>query len=417
MRSHSSLQASAGAHTDPRRRTALRPRIIKATTAFAFAAGAFVAPALLAPQPANALEPTTFTFTGAEQQYTVPAGISQVTITAVGGKGSNPYGTGGTGGYGAAVTATVTLPAGTTTLYVEVGGNGGTFVDNGGWNGGGQGAYYGTLQSAGGGGGASDVRTAARTTALTTTDSRLVVAGGGGGGGRNNACLTQPDGGKAGVASISGAGRGGDGDFGESTTCIYLQAPYTPIGQDGGVGSPGGAGGTSATAGTLGQGGTGGGYFWGGGGGGGYYGGGGGATGNYTGGGGGGGSSYWVTGATATSVSTDTTGVPSITITPLLSAPDAPTNVLATKTGRGAAALTWTDHGGSAESHTVDVYLYKKGNVKRPPVYTPVGSYTAGAGNTWETSGLSGGVYVFRVSATNASGTSPWSEWSNSVRV
>lgn len=415
MHSPSAIQAVVRTHTrDPR--TALRSRVSKAVVALALVAGGFAAPTLISPQPAHALDPTTFTYTGAEQLYTVPAGISQVTITAIGGKGSNPYGAGGTSGYGATVTATVTLPAGTTTLYVEVGGNGGTFVDNGGWNGGGQGAYYGTLASAGGGGGASDVRTQPRTTALSTTDTRLVVAGGGGGGGRNNACATQPDGGEAGLASITGAGIGGAGDYG-AAACTYNAAPYTAVGGDGGFGSPGGAAGTSATAGTLGQGGAGGGYFWGGGGGGGYYGGGGGATGNYTGGGGGGGSSFWVTGSTGTSMSTDTTGVPSITITPLLAAPDTPTNVVATKTARGEASLTWTDHGTALDSHTVEVYGYKKGNAKRPPAYTPISTHTSGPGNTWTISGLPGGVYVFKVSATNVSGTSVLSAYSNAVRV
>jgi hypothetical protein len=278
-----------------------------------------VLPALISPPGAYALDPTTFTYTGAEQQYTVPTGVTRVTITALGGQGSATSAAGGTFGYGATVTATVTLPAGTTTLYVEVGGNGGTFENNGGWNGGGAGAYYGTSQSSGGGGGASDVRTLSRTTPLSTSDTRLVVAGGGGGGGRTNACTTQPDGGKAGVGSITGAGQGGLGDYGEPTPCTFDDPPFTPVGGDGGFGSPAGAaGGSGATGGTLGQGGSGGGYFWGGGGGGGYFGGGGGGSGNYSGGGGGGGSSYWVSGATITSMSTDTTGIPSITITPIL---------------------------------------------------------------------------------------------------
>src|SRR5215831_3049353 len=119
---------------------------------------------------------STFASTGAEQTYAVPAGATAVTIIAVGAPGG--AGSGGTaGGTGAVVTATVPLPAGTTTLYVEVGGAGTTAPESnaGGFNGGG-GSGIG-----GGGGGASDVRTCSMSSCadLNTNDSRLVVAGGG----------------------------------------------------------------------------------------------------------------------------------------------------------------------------------------------------------------------------------------------
>jgi hypothetical protein len=386
----------------------LRSRLTKTVVATALVAGGFVAPALISPPPAHALDPTTFYYTGGEQQFSVPTGYTTVMVTAVGGKGGTAS-TGASAGWGASVTATVDLPAGTTTLYVEVGGNAGT-GSAAGWNGGGASGST----SAGAGGGASDVRTTSLTTALNTTDTRIVVAGGGGGSGRTaEYCPSLPggSGGNAGVSTASGAGNGGDGDYGTSctTTRVYDGAP-------GGLGSPAGTGGFySGSPGALGQGGNGGGVN-GAGGGGGYYGGGGGGAGNYVGGGGGGGSSYWPSGAASASLSTDSSGVPSITITPILTAPTAPTDVVASKTARGAVSLTWTDHGFGITSHTIEVYTYKKGNRKTAATYTYVDTYSSGAQSSWEMTGMPRGVYVFRVSATNTAGTSPLSE-SNAVRL
>jgi hypothetical protein len=65
----------------------------------------------------------TYASTGAEQTFTVPAGVTAVTVHAVGAYGGNAL---SPQGLGADVTATVTVPAGTTTLYVEVGGDGAT---------------------------------------------------------------------------------------------------------------------------------------------------------------------------------------------------------------------------------------------------------------------------------------------------
>src|SRR5215472_4031299 len=152
------------------------------------AAAVLLGPALWAASPAgadtNPACPDAFSstatsciyhYTGAEQDFTVPDRVTAVTITTVGAPGGKVYGN--DAGVGAVVTATVPLPAGTTTLYAEVGGPG----FNGGGGGGGQG---------GAGGGASDVRTTSITqisdSQLTTaTDTRLVVAGGGGGAGES----------------------------------------------------------------------------------------------------------------------------------------------------------------------------------------------------------------------------------------
>jgi hypothetical protein len=266
---------------------------------------------------------TTFSYTGSEQTYTVPAGATAVTVTAVGAPGGafsalNP------GGKGAAVTATVPLPAGTTTLYVEVGGAGGAASDGfcadhppAAFNGGGGFAY--SYWCGGGGGGASDVRTTSLATipnsALTSTnDSRLVVAGGGGGGDSDPLCpTTTGPGGTAGDTSVTGAGAGGTARGG---TASSPDCGDTSGGNGGLGGTQGGAGGVpSGGAGALGQGGSaadlndgsGGGGYWGGGGGG----------ADTVAAGGGAGSSFWITGATATSMTEDTTGTPSISITPV----------------------------------------------------------------------------------------------------
>ena len=149
----------------------------------------------------------TYAATGAEQTYTVPAGVSFVRISAIGahgGFGNNFV----LGGNGAAVTATVAVPAGTGTLYVEVGTPGGNDNNNGfgGFNGGG------ATFDAGGGGGASDVRTCSASvcTDLSVNDTRLAVAGGGGGGG--SGCPQAANtGGQAGDSSVAGPGAGGPG--------------------------------------------------------------------------------------------------------------------------------------------------------------------------------------------------------------
>lgn len=232
--------------------------------------------------PAAQAASTAFSFTGGEQQYTVPLGITAVTITAVGAPGSTGYGS-GSAGLGASITATISVTGGET-LYVEVGGT--NLISSESFNGGGEGL--------GSGGGGSDVRTCAMAScSLATNDTRLVVAGGGGGGG-----VWPGGGGNAGDISAVGAGDGACG-----LSC-------DTAGGDGGFGGAAGGlkGGNGATDGSLGNGGDGlsGSAGNGGGGGGGYFGGGGGG---YDG-GGGGGSSYWIPSATDTSVATAPKGTP-----------------------------------------------------------------------------------------------------------
>jgi len=206
----------------------------------------------------------TFSFTGGEQLYTVPAGVTSVQVDARGAQGgNNTYRTPPSGGAnGGRVVATLSVTPGEV-LRVYVGGTAGngTTTQQGGYNGGGTGAvgnYFGQPYSdvqGGGGGGASDVRRGGSALA-----NRVVVAGGGGG------------------AGFFGGGGGGDLTGGN--------APPAPAGITGTLSGTGGsqtAGGSQSAI--LGQGGSA--ANVGGGGGGGYYGGG---AGGYM--GGGGGSSY-----------------------------------------------------------------------------------------------------------------------------
>lgn len=251
-----------------RRLTAWRRNVIAAALALVALAALGVGAAT-----AGAATTEIFTFTGGEQTFTVPSGVTKIHVVAIGGRGAKA---GNTGGWGAQVEGDLSVKPGQT-LYVEVGGNGGSaFGENesapGGFNGGGEGA--------GGGGGASDVRTNPRKEGLSP-DTRLIVAGGGGG---------------AGTFGAAGAGAGGAaGEAGESI----------PSNNGGGAGtaSSGGEGGeggcVAGSAGELGQGGAGGncaelGGFVAGGGGGGLYGGGGGGAGAANGGAGGGGGSSLV---------------------------------------------------------------------------------------------------------------------------
>ncbi|HUY24813.1 MAG TPA: Ig-like domain-containing protein [Candidatus Saccharimonadales bacterium] len=253
---------------------------------------------------------TTFGFTGAEQCISIPDGVTQISVTAVGGAGGNA--SGGTGGEGADVSASLSNMTGPTTLYVEVGGTGVAAAGGTGgsaqFNGGGQGGN-GPDGAGGGGGGASDVRTCSVSdvscpTLGSANDPRLVVAGGGGG------AVVSWHGGAAGSGSSTSCNAGSSGSGGI-------------VGGGGGgcsLGSPGGAGGGLAghtggngSAGLGGQGlsQT---CFGAGGGGGGYFGGGGGGGDSCDSSSGGGGSSFVEASATTVSM-TNTTSSPSVVIT------------------------------------------------------------------------------------------------------
>src|SRR5690349_12996711 len=92
---------------------------------FAYAAMVAVAVALVGAASASATTTTTtFSVTGA-YSFTVPAGVTSITIHAVGGAGGSGENdcVGGAGGQGAGLTATVPVAAGAS-LRVLVAGNG-----------------------------------------------------------------------------------------------------------------------------------------------------------------------------------------------------------------------------------------------------------------------------------------------------
>lgn len=155
--------------------------------------------------------PQSFSFTGSTQTVTVPAGVTAVTIAAVGGPGA-PGSDGQNcetplsgAGDPASVKGTFTVTPGQT-MTVAVGGRAATAGCNGatsssgGWGdaaGGGDGVTTSDMSSTGGGGGA---------TTVTLDGQPLVIAAGGGGGGGQNGALLAADsnaGGHGGAAGLS----------------------------------------------------------------------------------------------------------------------------------------------------------------------------------------------------------------------
>ena len=235
---------------------------------------------------------TTFNYTGTVQTYTVPAGVSAITVDvqgAMGGGVNCAYGNyQSIGGCGGRVQATVAVTPGHV-LNITVGQKPGN-TGGGGYGGGGNdlAAFTTTWPGAGGGG--------ATTIYDNTSATTLVIAGGGGGGG-GDFCPSAGFG--TGVGDIGGAGGGLTAGAGNANAC------GTGLGGSGGSQIAGGAGGVCLGTGTTGSFGAGANCTLGvgsGAGGGGYYGGGSG----YEGGGGGGGSSY--TNATFASSVTHTPG-------------------------------------------------------------------------------------------------------------
>lgn len=217
--------------------------------------------------------PLTFDANGAEQSYTIPAGVTAVAIEALGAQGATGGApAGGAGGLGASATGKLTVAAGDVlSIFVGGAGNGAA----GGFNGGGTGGS----STGGGGGGASDVRLGGNGLA-----NRVIVAGGGGGGGATG-CETAWQGGAGGagggVAGSDGASspNNGGGGFGGTVntggaagigcggflgtagtvsnggagqTCCCYSAPRIPGGGGGGGGFVAGGGGGGGSAGTSG---------------------------------------------------------------------------------------------------------------------------------------------------------------------
>jgi len=236
----------------------------------------------------------TFTTVGS-QNFTVPAGVTSITVKAWGGGGgggsysaANGHGSGGGGGY-ASADLSVT-PGENLTITVGAGGIGGTGINGG-----------------GGGGGSS----------IKRSSTRLIVAGGGGGGPSTYSGSNGDGGAGGGTTGVSGTvGSSGCANAtGGTQSAAGSAASCSRNNGSAGSGSSGGAGyGASGGAGGVGDGnggagGTASGDAGGGGGGGGYYGGGAGGTGNAGwGSGGAGGSSYVPAGGTNTAGSGVTPG-------------------------------------------------------------------------------------------------------------
>ena len=212
---------------------------------------------------------TTFTYTGANQSYTVPsnAGIVNVYMWGAGGYGTGGNGNynGGYGGAGAYLQGAIIVTA-SETLTIIVGGGGGA---------------TGTLSAYGGGGAPTNTGSSGGggRSAIQRSNTDIVTVGAGGGAGRSNP--TAPYYLSGGAGSWNGTGTAGD---------------LTAHAGQGGTTSAGGAVGSKvqdpaapATSGSLNTGGRSG--NWGGGGGSGHYGGGGGTDDGSYGHGGGGGSS------------------------------------------------------------------------------------------------------------------------------
>jgi len=250
-----------------------------------------------------AAAPVTFSFTGVEQDFQVPAGVCQVTIDALGAEGgsvqasaeadvagsasssdpaSSDVRSTAPGRGGEAVTTINVVPS--TTLRVFVGGQGGTGTTSasasagsatasatpglGGFNGGGDGAaasdhaQAGTSEldvgaatgvSSGGGGGASDVRISTGTLA----DRILIAGGGGGAGGAQGPVSSTPP--PSVFIRFFAPGLGGEGNGGNGTGGGGSSPGAGGAGGAVGAGGAAGAGsGTAATNGVLGAGGSGG---------------------------------------------------------------------------------------------------------------------------------------------------------------
>jgi hypothetical protein len=230
----------------------------------------------------------TFAFSGALDSFTVPAGVSQVTITADGAQGGLSL-NGGTPGKGAQVKGDFVTPSHTLSVVV---GQAGSTPGTGG----------------GGGGGGSFVWTGSAFTDATASSLLLAAAGGGGsnlGAGSDGSATTTPNdsaGGGTGGSGGNGGGVIGTVDGGGGGGGLLSDGANATLGAFGGqaldAGAAGGANCGGGGGSNGGFGGGGGGCAAGGGGGG--YNGGGGSSGNVVGGGGGGGS-FLASGATNTS--------------------------------------------------------------------------------------------------------------------
>ena len=205
------------------------------------------------------VSPLTFGFTGSQQSFTIPAGISRIRMTLMGAAGG--LGAPAPAGAGGQMIAELTV-APADTYFVFVGGRGGS--GGTGWNGGGLNGHGSTCSY---GGGASDVRHGG-----IGLSSRVLVAGGGGGvgangtgscgggfgagtfdalGGPGQTMPTESTGGAGGTMLLGGAG--GTGNFGVSPANSGAFGVGASTGDWGGAGGGGYFGGGSGGSGVMGS--------------------------------------------------------------------------------------------------------------------------------------------------------------------
>ena len=153
---------------------------------------------------------TTYTYTGAADTYTVPAGVTSIQIEVSGGQGGD--GDGGTGGLGATMIGTFAVSPGDV-LDVIVGGAGALSYNSGGGGAGSGVIFSGTpLIIAGGGGGAAS-NESGYGGQITTNGGNSSGTGGTAGNGGGKGFVSGDCGWSAGGGGFTGDGYGGDGGW------------------------------------------------------------------------------------------------------------------------------------------------------------------------------------------------------------
>jgi YVTN family beta-propeller protein len=256
------------------RRTAQRTglAVLAALTAITAIGGLPLGP--LADEPVGAVPPGSlfesemFGYTGSPQSFTVPPGVTNVTIVAQGGSGGNGNSeqigvSSGAGGLGAVVTSDLPVKAGEK-LQILVGGAGSTVFGTAilgsaglappgpGTGSGGEGGHLGggtdelALVPGNGGGGGADTEV---DLVQASGDVPLEVAGGGGGGGGGGGVAGYNGGGGGNAGPVagdgqngSGPGNGAGGTGGASATTSGVGSSDAIVGTGAGGGGGGGAG-------------------------------------------------------------------------------------------------------------------------------------------------------------------------------
>jgi hypothetical protein len=345
---------------------------------------------------------------GEDGTYTVPSGVTAVSVTVAGAGGGNYVANTGnaTGGSGASVSGTLSVTPGDT-LTIQTGGLGGNNSGNtggaGGTRGGGAGANgLWTLQGAQAGGSAGGGGYSRILSGSTT----LVVAGGGSGAGWSK------------NGTSAGANANGDGTNGTQTSSANScgkrgNAGTSSAGGNGGAGGTGGTAGSPGTAGASLTGGAGGSSSnsnsnAGSGGGAGYFGGGGGGgnSNGCSGATGGSGSSYvnssFVTASAITTAATRAAGSVTIAVTYL---PEAPTGASALPLN-ASASVNWTaptNNGGAA----ISGYRIDRATGPTFVDWSTINANTGTTATSCSSTGLTNDTsYKYRIYALNGNGTS-----------